>query len=485
MAGALPRRALEAMGDGTRDCGLTLQAALAWEKNPQSPRPHRPHFPPQRRYRSRVHLNNLSSLLVFLFNLFDYSVPNMGIPMWREPAKAEANKTAIEKDSSAAARSSIGRRGRAYRSRRSGLLSSFHSQIIDELRSGGPGNQTSVDRFPVRSPVLANGTSEDGMTLEDSRREAWTRAPPPRQRRSERSRRRSTRDMLLTNLLASYGPANGISGSSNPSTHTSTPAYWSHPSMPSSSDSPIYGVRLPALRRTDSYGSDLARFLQANMPPEVRDSQSINNSVPPPEGRLRPDHIIGGLGDRQRSPSPDGERESDAWDTLLSTITPDANLPSNDSSFASNSASVTAPDTRNAAFPTRPPGLTFRPATLDPYPDHLNPCDFSSSDDDDAPSYDSRLTGMRGVHERVRRDRNSTLSAHPPLPTLARTLSDHRHQSDEIQQMQDILDRLASREDVPDNWWAAVGVTPTLNRGLSDSMDSTDNEGTSRPAQDM
>ncbi|CAG8344442.1 unnamed protein product [Penicillium salamii] len=424
----------------------------------------------------------------------------MGIPMWREPAKAEANKTALEKDPTAAARSSIGRRGRAYRSRRSGLLSSFHSQIIDELRGGGSGNQTSVDRFPVRSPILANGTSEDGMTLEESRREAWTRAPPPRQRRSEPSNRessnrqnRSTRDTLLNNLLASYAPPSGTSGSgsSNPPTYTSTQAYWGLP-LSNNPDSPSYGVRLPPLRRTDSYGTELARFLQANMPPEVRDSPA--NSDGPTWGRLRLDGTTG-LGDRQRSPSPDGERETDAWETLLSTITPDATLPSTDSSFASNSASAPASDTRRLIFPVPPPGMSSRHGTLDPYPDNLNPCDFSSSDDEDAPS-NPRYTRLRGnsarerererERERRRRDRNSTLSAHPPLPNITHTISDHYHrQSDEIQQMQVILDRLASREDVPDNWWAAVGVTPTLNRGLSDSLDSTDNEGTSRPPQDM
>ncbi|CAG8021873.1 unnamed protein product [Penicillium salamii] len=472
---------------------------FAWEKNPQF----RPHQRPISPHNGAIAVASL--ILVFHYYLSFFSVfcvlhftISMGIPMWREPAKAEANKTTLEKDPTAAARSSIGRRGRAYRSRRSGLLSSFHSQIIDELRGGGSGNQTSVDRFPVRSPILANGTSEDGMTLEESRREAWTRAPPPRQRRSESSNRessnrqnRSTRDTLLNNLLASYAPPSGTSGSgsSNPPAYTSTQAYWGLPSS-NNSDSPSYGVRLPPLRRTDSYGTELARFLQANMPPEVRDSPA--NSDGPTWGRLRLDGTTG-LGDRQRSPSPDGERETDAWETLLSTITPDATLPSTDSSFASNSASAPASDTRRLIFPVPPPGIS-RNGTLEPYPDNLNPCDFSSSDDEDAPS-NPRYTRLRGnsarerererERERRRRDRNSTLSAHPPLPNIAHTISDHYRQSDEIQQMQVILDRLASREDVPDNWWAAVGVTPTLNRGLSDSLDSTDNEGPSRPPQDM
>lgn len=52
-----------------------------------------------------------------------------------------------------------------------------------------------------------------------------------------------------------------------------------------------------------------------------------------------------GLGDRQRSISPLADDLPDAWDTMLTTITPDATLPSNDSSFtsaAAASASFTA-----------------------------------------------------------------------------------------------------------------------------------------------
>jgi hypothetical protein len=193
-----------------------------------------------------------------------------------------------------------------------------------------------------------------------------------------------------------------------------------------------------------------------------------------------------GLGDRQRSPSPDGERETDAWETLLSTITPDATLPSNDSSFASTSTA--APDARNRARPAHSSSLGSRHVTLDPYPDHLNPCDFSSSDDEDSPRHREMLILEREAlraRETRRRERNSTLSAHPPLPPIAFAIQDNNnHSSDEIQQMQVILDRLAGREDNHHDWWAAVGVTPTLNRGLNDSMDSTDTESTARPGRD-
>jgi hypothetical protein len=128
---------------------------------------------------------------------------------------------------------------------------------------------------------------------------------------------------------------------------------------------------------------------------------------------------------------------------------------------------------------------------LDPYPDQLNPCDFSS-DDEDHPSALQEFMGRAGVIP----DHHSTMSSHPPVPiptiipasVLAlsdghdqnHSLSDRRHQNDDLHHMQVILDRLARREDIPDDWWAAAGLARTLDRGLNASMDSTDTEGASR-----
>jgi hypothetical protein len=392
--------------------------------------------------------------------------------MWREPKKAEVNKTALEKDCTAAARSSIGRRGRAYRARRSGVLSSFQSQVIDELRRGAPGASTSADRTPVRSPVLANGLSEDGMTLEQSRREAFGRPHAQIHRRIEPPSRQSriTRDQRLADLLDRYEPINPTP-SSFTQNFAPTLAYHSNPTRSG-------GVRLPPLLRTDSHSNDTA-LTQSSMPPDVRDYRSVNTFTQ--NRRQAADGVMDGLGDRQRSPSPDGG-DTDAWDTLLSTITPDLNLPSTDTSFASpgDSQPGSRPDPPAALGSSRMPRAHI---LLGPYPDHLNPCDFSSSDDEDTPgNYHSFMAPGRAITLRRFQDRNSTLSAHPP--TLPHTLSEQQTHRDEFQQMQVILDRLARRDDLPDDWWAAVGLARTLDRGLSASMDSTDNEGASRPGRD-
>jgi hypothetical protein len=117
---------------------------------------------------------------------------------------------------------------------------------------------------------------------------------------------------------------------------------------------------------------------------------------------------------------------------------------------------------------------------LDPYPDHLNPCDFSSSDDEDTPvNYRRFIQPALPIALQHFPDTRSTQSSHPPLPTISLSISDHNN--DDLQQMQAILDRLARREDIPDDWWAAAGLARTLDRGLSASMDSTDNEGASQP----
>ena len=43
--------------------------------------------------------------------------------------------------------------------------------------------------------------------------------------------------------------------------------------------------------------------------------------------------------------------------------------------------------------------------------------------------------------------------------------------------MQAILDRLARREDIPDDWWAGAGLSRTIGRGLEAGAGSDVNEG--------
>ncbi|KGO40062.1 hypothetical protein PEX1_085870 [Penicillium expansum] len=418
----------------------------------------------------------------------------MGIPMWREPSKAEASKSASEKDSSSTARSSIRRgpsRHSSSRVRRADILASFHSQIIDELRRG----TVEPRRVPRFSFIPPNGAIENAVALEQAERDAlvWAQAraaSAPRQTETANQRFRSHRDQALTDLIGRIDGQPRNTNASPSLTPNFAPALAYHTSASSTpSDS---GVRLPPMR--ERYNSD--RASNTSFQPDIPESRSHNTQTRPTR-----DPVVDGLGDRQRSPSPDAERETDAWETLLSTITPDATLPSANTSFTSTSAA--APDISRNARPRSSVNLTQMTAeaarahfALDPYPDQLNPCDFSSSDDEDAPSTFHEFMGRAGRYP----DQNSTMSNHPPVPiptiipasVLALSdgrrqnpsLSDRHHQNDDLHHMQVILDRLARREDIPDDWWAAAGLARTLDRGLSASMDSPNTEGASRTTRD-
>lgn len=406
---------------------------------------------------------------------FEYS-------MWREPSEADNLKSTLEKDSSAAARSAIRRQPTIRRSSRhgsrargAGVLSSFHSQILDEIQRG-----ISEPQLGVRTPVLNLGISEDGLDLDSSRREALNRGGTRLNAHSRRSR--STRDRgRLNDLLGHPEPPSRPAGSgSSPSfTPNFAPAIAYHTSVsshPSSDD-----ARLPPVIRLESRTPEPASHTPLHaLLRDYRNGGGSSRSIGPQRFHHR-GNAIDGLGDRQRSLSPDGEREGDAWDTLLSTITPDANLPSNDTSFSStfpSAADVSRDGTsrRSGASQTQPsPPLSSYGRTLNPNPGSLHPCDFPSDYEDEdidliIAAWDRRLARRRspGLH--------STMSSHPPIPSLPLPFSDSG--DSDIQQMQSILDRLARREDIPDDWWASAGLSRTMGRGLSATAEANENSNT-------
>jgi hypothetical protein len=406
--------------------------------------------------------------------------------MWREPSKAEDSRSALEKDS-AAARSSIRRgptlRHTGSRARRSNFMSSFHSQIIDELRRAGEPRR--VSRFSFIPPNGASDGGLNGMTYEQAEREAASRATSRANERTLRQsdatsrRNRASRDQALTDLLVRMDSQPRAVGS--PSfTPNFAPALGYHDGA--SSTLPDASVRLPPMI---DWEGQTERELPANafFPPEIRGTEVRARRSSHAQSRPARDPITDGLGDRQRSPSPDGDRELDAWQTLLLTMTPDATFPSTDTSFASNSAS--AADASRNAVPRDPisgpmtVGAARAHFGLEPYSETLNPCDFSSDDEEPPLSYNQFIAQTAGVPRRTFHSQHSTISRHPPVPTIAVPLSDY-NQNDELHHMQVILDRLARREDIPDDWWAAAGLARTLDRGLNSSMDSTDTEGPSR-----
>ncbi|KAL6815400.1 hypothetical protein GGI42DRAFT_106947 [Trichoderma sp. SZMC 28013] len=220
-------------------------------------------------------------------------------------------------------------------------------------------------------------------------------------------------------------------------------------------------------------------------------------------------HATDGLGDRDRSLSPE------VWDTLLTTLTPDPQPPSASSSFASAAVPQSAGPS-NAPPPPSAPGLpdelvdgacesgheisddeedewysqlpatmrsvtTFRrrfrrrPAVpeynLDGPSD--GPLDGQQSDQSQSERpghslHDSRTNGYallltnswltqagsedeRGA-DRLRPNREGSTGSGPGAPTG----------DEEWLGMRRIVQSLAAREDIPDEWWAEAGLSRTL-----------------------
>jgi hypothetical protein len=167
-----------------------------------------------------------------------------------------------------------------------------------------------------------------------------------------------------------------------------------------------------------------------------------------------------GLGDRDRSLSPEGDN---VWETLLTTLTPDPQPPSVGSSFASASASASAAASQGAATASSRTSFTADTAEASFEP----PCedsgrensDTEGDDDDDVEA--SALRSFRALNERVYNRSFAAVTRNTddsPLEMLGG-----------IGGMQRIVSNLARREDIPDEWWAAAGLSRTLSREASSS----------------
>ncbi|KAL4889064.1 hypothetical protein BDV59DRAFT_123563 [Aspergillus ambiguus] len=424
--------------------------------------------------------------------------------MFREPSSStEAPKNNHLKDPCAAARSAIRRQATIRRpSRYTGsalrsatLRSPFH-RSFDEGDRDANGLQRHV-RSPVPHPVAGEPSLDLTNGLGDSNaRDAGQRLLNDVLRHSRPGQRmRIPRHPPLPSLYRRPSPGDdGTRLEQDPSfTPRFAPAIAYHRTASPHPHPDV--VRLSPLPRSESLSGDLS--VGSSFPLLRRVGQrSINEAT-----RSNRDSLIDGLGDRQRSMSPDVDTANDAWETLLTTITPDANLPSADSSF--NSASATGTDASlngtsrsSTSFGTLPSSLDSGPATvqmvLDPYPEFLNPCDYPSSSDSDFSESDGEISQqslfrryrrrMREI-DAMRRAHNvhSTMSNHPPIPTISFAFSDSSPDPD-LQQMQVILDRLARREEIPDDLWAAAGLSRSLTQRDGPIDDSNRSEAVDGPS---
>jgi hypothetical protein len=171
---------------------------------------------------------------------------------------------------------------------------------------------------------------------------------------------------------------------------------------------------------------------------------------------LDTDMLTDGLGDRNRSLSPEGDN---AWDTLLSSITPDPQPPSVGSSFASNTAASAAASQNTSATSSSRTSLTGRTESAEesleqPCESGCENSDTEGDEDEDVPENPlTRFPAARRSYADVTRGEAGGADDEDPLEALGGRLA-----------VQHILRTLSRRDDLRDEWWAGVG----LSRRLSD-----------------
>ncbi|KAK3499694.1 uncharacterized protein B0T23DRAFT_409624 [Neurospora hispaniola] len=169
---------------------------------------------------------------------------------------------------------------------------------------------------------------------------------------------------------------------------------------------------------------------------------------------------VDGLGDRNRSLSPEGDH---VWDIFTTTLTPDPLTPSSGSSFASVSASAVA--SQNAAAPSVGTSVTVPDVPVE-VAEAEPPCESGGENSDTEGDEDDELD----VNPLTR------FPLAPSLNSIRRSYADvtRNDSSDDSLEilggmggLQRIVRNLATREDVPDEWWAEAGLSRMLSRGAS------------------
>ena len=236
------------------------------------------------------------------------------------------------------------------------------------------------------------------------------------------------------------------------------------------------GDHFPPLRRQSRI-----RDRQGSWYPEEHSSvESTHRSPPLRRNRHRdayvtaPEYIprtsygsTDGLGDRRRSFSP----EESTWETFLTTITPDERLPSAQSSFTSATApasSLSSNSASSSATVSTAPSSRSEPQNTQPTHVCDETTDSECSDSDDDYSMTARETGHR-TPPLSNPNQTSTTSFQERWVRAGWDLHHEteraRRRSDrdlEFRQVHAILDRMDRDEPVPDEWWAAAGLSRNL-----------------------
>ncbi|EXJ86024.1 hypothetical protein A1O1_06393 [Capronia coronata CBS 617.96] len=217
-------------------------------------------------------------------------------------------------------------------------------------------------------------------------------------------------------------------------------------------------VDLLGAGRSSRTGRDMLDGFVDTAPPETFESASypplrrVNHASPRPV--IGSGSRIDGLGDRLRSPSPTSDaHEEENWATLLTTIEPGR-------SSAATSFMSSRPESRSGS------NRSSQATTV--------ATSFGEIGGDDTCDLDlpSGITEADVREIRARHGRLRTVSSFPQtddlVPEGVRRDTEAGRRNDRILELEVfsvILDRMQRREEIPDEWWAAVGLSPDVVRG--------------------
>ncbi|ERF70628.1 hypothetical protein EPUS_02494 [Endocarpon pusillum Z07020] len=330
----------------------------------------------------------------------------MGLPMFREPGESSPQKVAEKAERAAASSRSAIRRERTIRD--TGRLHRFSERNENEVPNGAAtvlssgtrprnrvrmrqdrGTEQQIQSRAMRrwGPILDAARRGDEGGVHDAIRRSVDeelRGDGLQHQRSGRGTRvpRSPRTSYTSALRFEVAPTSRSLAS--PERSVEEQALLARPYMPSPpysfSDNSAVGLRLRATEGTTGFipadptpGFAPARGVHRdNEEHEPATSGSApRHHTPPGESswtasypplrrvshlspRLESDRFSlsgsGGLGDRRRSvSSSSSDPGQDTWETLLTTMEPDAQLPSTDSSFTSATASQSTRQSRQAS----------------------------------------------------------------------------------------------------------------------------------------
>ncbi|KAF2840599.1 hypothetical protein M501DRAFT_990574 [Patellaria atrata CBS 101060] len=285
----------------------------------------------------------------------------MGLPVWRAPSPVET-KTAAKNDATAGSRSPIRRRRSPNEPlpRRSNAAryvfpvdTNSNGHDIETSREGRSSRRERVDHarrmISVRERILndaaarGNSVPERQPSMhEDNMRPGLYRNirlhSQSRDREGSSPRRNDQLPPYTTNFApARYAPPRPL----EPLVEwTPRPILSNQQTSASPRSFLTEGDNAASQLEIDETYADSETAAVAEFPPLRRMGHRTIVDGPLPSSSLREtwNANVDGLGDRDRSFSPDAEYNT--WETMLTTIAPDTHLPSADSSFTSAAASA-------------------------------------------------------------------------------------------------------------------------------------------------